>query len=101
MTRAYASPVGNPPADVARLRQLILGTGGRFFRVLFVSRGKNEPRLMRARLKRTSSERVDSDLWNSQVTVFDIEKKEHRTLPLERVVHLKCGKIEWTTEVRS
>ena len=99
--KAYAVPTGNPPADVARLRQLIGDTRGRFFRVVFLSRRKNEARDMRARLKRTGSERVDSDRWNSQVTVFDVEKKDYRTLPLERVVYLRCGEIEWVTEVRS
>jgi len=97
--KAYAVPTGNSPAAVAELRRFVLGTGGRIFRVVFLSRGRNEARDMRARLKRTSTERVSSDRWNSQVTVFDVEKKQYRTIPLERVVHLKCGEIKWITGV--
>lgn len=97
--KAYTTPAGNSPAAVADLRQRILATGGRIFRISFISRGKNEPRHMLSRLKRTGRERVDSDKWNSQITVFDVEKRAYRCIPLERCVFFRCGSEEWLTEV--
>jgi hypothetical protein len=99
MSRAYAVPTGNPPADVARLRRLIGETSGRFFSALFVSRGRNQPRRMRARLKRLPAHVLERDRWNSQMTVWDREKRDWRVVPLERLVHLRCGGIEWVTGV--
>lgn len=97
--KAYTLPAGNPPAAVRELRQLLLATGGKFFKVAFIKRGTGEPRKMLARLKRTGAERVTQDRWNSQMSVFDVEKREYRTVPLERVVHFRCGGVEWVTEV--
>lgn len=97
--KAYTSPVGNPPSAVAELRRLVLETMGRRFRVLFVSRGKNEARNMLARLKRLDPETVGRDRRNHQFTVWDLEKKSWRVVPLERTVLLRCGAVEWVTEV--
>lgn len=97
--KAYTTPAGNPPAAVAELRQLVLGTRGRFFSVWFIKRGTGEPRKMLARLKRLGAETVESDRWNSQLRVFDCEKREWRCLPLERVVFFRCGAVEWMTGV--
>lgn len=97
--KAYTTPAGNPPSDVAALRQLVLATGGRFFSVWFIKRGTGERRKMLARLKRLGAETVASDRWNSQMRVFDCQKREWRCLPLERVVFFKCGAVNWVTSV--
>lgn len=97
---ANSSPAGNPSEDIRALRRLIADTKGRIFTVLFVSRGKNEPRKMLARLKRTKSERVLGDLQNHQFTVWDMEKHAYRTIPLERVVVFRCGAARFVTSVR-
>ncbi len=99
--KAYTTPAGNPPQDVAELRRLIAETRGRFFSVLFIKRGTNEPRHMLARLKRAGAERLEQDLWNSQMSVWDAQKREYRTVPLERVVYFRCGGVEWVTGVRA
>ena len=91
--KAYTGPVGNSYGQIRELRQLLLATMGKTFRVLFISRGKNKPRDMRARLKRVSD--ITTDRWNYQATVWDIEKKAWRVIPLERVVFFKCGDSRW------
>jgi hypothetical protein len=95
--RAYTTPTGNPPADVERLRQIVAETRGRFFSVLFVSRGRNEARRMLARLKRLPPERLREDRWHSQLTVYDVERRDWRRVPLERVVEFRCGSERWVT----
>ena len=97
--KAYAAPIGNSREDVEELRRLLLETGGRIFRVVFVSRGKNEPRDMRARLKRLSHGWHWNDRRNLQFTVWDVQKKEWRVVPLERVAVFRCGSLEWVTKV--
>lgn len=99
MKKANNSPAGNPSEDIRALRRLIADTKGRIFHVLFVSRGRNEPRKMLARLKRTTPEQVAGDLWNLQLTCWDMQKHAWRVVPLERIVHLKCGKIDWLTRL--
>lgn len=97
--RANNRPAGNCSEDIRALRRLIADTKGRIFSVLFVSRGKNEPRKMKARLKRTMPDRVESDLRNHQFTVYDMAKHAYRTIPLERVVIFQCGKDLFVTNV--
>ncbi|HEX7787838.1 MAG TPA: hypothetical protein VF653_16590 [Methylomirabilota bacterium] len=99
MSRAYASPVGNPVRARLELRRLIAATAGRFFSVLFVKRGTNEPRRMLARLKRVTGDVRAVDTWNAQVTVWDVQKRDWRVVPLERVVELRCGATRWLTDV--
>ena len=97
--KAYSRPAGNSSKDILALRRLVAGTVGRLFSVLFVSRGRNEPRKMRARLKALSRAQVIHDLRNHQFTVWDMDKKDTRTIPLERVVLFQCGKALFLTGV--
>jgi hypothetical protein len=101
MTKAYTSPVGNSPKEVHQLRRLIGETRGGFFSVLFVPRGGKvlRKRKMRARLKVVSPETRAVDLWTHNVTVWDIEKRAWRRVPLERVVRFKGAGREWLTSV--
>ncbi len=100
--KAYAAPVGNLPGEVDEVRQLIDDTMGRFFSVLFVGRSTSAPRKMVARLKKTSSGSMRRDRFHHQILVWDVVGNSlgHlRHIPLERVVHFKCGESEWTTSV--
>ena len=99
MKKASNSPAGNSSEDIRALRRLIADTKGSFFHVHFVSRGRNEPRYMLARLKRTTAERVAGDLRNHQFTVWDMGKHAYRTIPLERVVVFQCGAERFVTSV--
>lgn len=92
---------GNTAEEVAHLRQLVLDTMGRTFRVIFVSRGKNETRDMRCRIVRIGRDQVELDKRNHQFTVFDVVKKSWRVVPLERVAVFRCGAVEWVTKVGS
>lgn len=96
--KAYTSPCGNTYETIELIRERIEATKGRIFRVLFVSRAKLVGRLMRARLKRLDPSTRLKDHWNHQVTVWDMDLQAWRTVPLDRVVHFKCGDEEWVTK---
>lgn len=97
--KAYATPVGNLPVEVDEVRQLIDNTMGRFFSVLFVGRSTSAPRKMVARLKKTASGSRRRDKFHKQTLVWDVAKGDWRVIPLERVVHFRCGDAEWLTAV--
>ena len=102
--------------DPAELRALIGSTRGRIFSVLFVKKDLTGRR-MRARLKVLEPETYEKDRNNHILTVWDLEAtapegakipEEYagqtgwwRSIPLDRLVHFKCGDLEWITKVES
>lgn len=99
--KAYSAPTGNSYDQIQELRELFLGTMGKTFRVLFVSRGRNEVRDMRARLRRIDRTTVEEDRRNHQFHVWDVVKRDWRIVPLERVAAFRCGSVEWYSSVSS
>ena len=93
--KAYALPVGNSPEVCAELRGLIGLTCGHFFSVLFVARGTNQPRKMLARLKVVTPGMRSWARQHVMLVAWDIQKKDWRYIPLERVVRFKGNGEEW------
>ena len=84
--------------DPDSLRELVGETHGRFFSVLFVTK-KLVAREMRCRLKVLEGETFEVDRRTHNVTVWDLDAGGWRRIPLDRLVHLKCGALQWTTSV--
>jgi len=87
------------------MRQMLLATNGRIFRVRFVKRSTGKVRNMSARsgvrkgLKDPDGpldpKLVQQDIDNDLLRVWDVEKNGYRCIALESIEYIKCGEIEW------
>lgn len=79
--------------------QLIRETGGRFFRVSFVKRTNGERREMLCRIGVTKhlrgGDRAYEPSEHNLATVFDVQKKAYRSIPLDGLISFRCGKVAW------
>lgn len=80
---------------VQEVRRLVLATNGKIFRVNFKKRSTGETRKMVARLNVISHRKGGDRAYDPKVydlmTVFDMQKREYRSIPLDAVEELQAG----------
>jgi hypothetical protein len=85
---------------------IIYGTKGKFFRVEFTKRTTGENRIMNARLgvkkHLKGGDRAYSPISKDLVCVFDMDKLEYRSIPLEAIKKIRfAGTTYIFQEVRN
>ncbi len=93
------------PEKIARIRQFLLSTRGKFMRVEFTKRSTGELRTMlcRTRVKKykldpsapTTPESIAHQQKHDMLVVFDVRKKAYRMISLEGVKRIKAGGKEY------
>jgi hypothetical protein len=81
-----------------KAEELIGSSQGRFFRVQFVKRTTGEIRTMIARTGVHRHLRGGSLSYSAPAkrlaVVWDVTKKDYRTVPLDAVLTFQCGKVK-------
>ncbi len=79
---------------VHQIRQAV---GGKFFRVVFVKRSDGELRTMRCRMGVTKYVTGCGPRYSFEakglLSVYDMDVQGYRTVPVDGIVELKCGRI--------
>ena len=81
------------------LRELVEGTKGRIMKVRFIKKDNTE-RTMLCRLGVCKGLVGVGKNWSYEhiVTVYDMVKHQYRSIDLNRLKSLRCGKIEYKAE---
>jgi hypothetical protein len=86
------------PKEAAEL--LRMRTNGAFFTVTFIKRSNGDERTMNCRKGVTSFLKNGEQRYNPAdhdlVTVFDIPKKQYRTIPVENIKRIAADKVVYT-----
>jgi hypothetical protein len=86
--------------NINKLREMIRGTHGRFFRVEFTKRTTGEKRAMLARIGVTKHLRGGSRAYDPKdhdlVTAYDLVKKDYRCINLRGLRSFRCGNRKWS-----
>ena len=82
--------------NMNELKQMVLGSKGKFFVVEFVKKDKSLRR-MRARLGVKKGLTGTGRTWDKDnlITVYDMEAHGYRNLNLETMRIFKCGNVVW------
>lgn len=86
----------NELKDINELKQMVLGSKGKFFVVEFIKKDKSLRR-MRARLgvKKGLTGTGRSLEKDNLITVYDIEAHQYRIVNLETLKSFRCGNVVW------
>ena len=81
------------------LRELVEGTKGRIMKVRFIKKDNTE-RTMICRTDVKKGQVGVKRTWSHEhiVTVYDMVKHQYRSIDLNRLKSLHCGKIEYKAE---
>ena len=81
------------------LRELVEGTKGRIMKVRFIKKDNTE-RTMICRTEVKKGQVGCGRHWSHEhiVTVYDMQKHQYRSIDLNRLKSLRCGKIEYKAE---
>ena len=81
------------------LRELVEGTKGRIMKVRFIKKDNTE-RTMICRTDVKKGQVGAGRHWSYEhiVTVYDMQKHQYRSIDLNRLKSLRCGKIEYKAE---
>ena len=82
--------------NINELKQMVLGSKGKFFVVEFVKKDKSLRR-MKARLGVKKGLTGTGRTWEKDnlITVYDMEAHNYRNVNLETLKSFRCGNVVW------
>ena len=86
--------------NMNELKQMVLGSKGKFFVVEFIKKDKSLRR-MRARLGVKKGLTGTGRSWEKDnlITVYDMEAHQYRNVNLDTLKSFKCGNVVWKENI--
>ena len=83
--------------NINELKQMVLGSKGKFFVVEFVKKDKSLRRMC-CRLGVKKGLTGTGRTWEKDnlITVYDMEAHQYRNVNLKTLKSFRCGKVDWT-----